>query len=293
MSEFKVVQKVKEKEKPISPEAGLTGCNPVLKEDESDAKEQKEKETTISSEAGLTGCNPVLEAGLKGCNPVSEAGLMGCNPICDPFWNELGSTKTFNDPFHISQFSTYAARDQLVVDYGCGYGRILNILHEMGFQNLMGFDMSSKMIERGLGQYPHLKLKVIDKCGKIPVEDGTVSSVILSTVLCCNSDVNDQKKIIDEIYRVLKPNGIIYLCDFLITDTEQFIEKYSKFNEKGHCNYGVYRTTEGIYVRHHRLKYLFDLLTNFDILWLQQLDFETMNKNPVKTVHLIARGCTP
>jgi hypothetical protein len=49
------------------------------------------------------------------------------------FWSEVGSTKTFTDPFFIEQFTANVPIDGLVVEYGCGYGRILNLLWENGF----------------------------------------------------------------------------------------------------------------------------------------------------------------
>ncbi|MBX9702538.1 MAG: class I SAM-dependent methyltransferase, partial [Silvanigrellaceae bacterium] len=65
------------------------------------------------------------------------------------FWNEVGSTKEFTDPFFADKFSALVKKDSFVVEYGCGYGRVFNHLAHLGFQNLKGFDFAPKMLERG------------------------------------------------------------------------------------------------------------------------------------------------
>ncbi len=83
--------------------------------------------------------------------------------------------------------------------------------------------------------------------------------------------------------------GILYFCDFLVTDTGKYSARYAQYAEAGQEDFGVYKTSEGALVRHHRMNWLFTLLRDFDILWLEQVDDYTMNGNAVRTVHIIAR----
>lgn len=205
------------------------------------------------------------------------------------FWSEIGSTKEFTDPFFETKFSSYLGKSSKIVEYGCGYGRILNHLWQAGYRNLQGFDFAPKMIERGQGTFPHLNLHLLDQTGKVPLADQSVNGVILSTVLCCNPDKNTQEKIINEIYRLLKHQGILYLCDFLITRSEKYLSRYEKQAQPNSENYGIYQTSEGVAVRHHSIHWIFDILREFDIQWLEQLDDVTMNGNSVRTFHLIAQ----
>lgn len=60
------------------------------------------------------------------------------------FWSEIGSTKDFTDPFFETKLSSYLDKNSKIVEYGCGYGRILNNLWQSGYRNLQGFDFAQK-----------------------------------------------------------------------------------------------------------------------------------------------------
>lgn len=205
------------------------------------------------------------------------------------FWSEVGSTKNFTDPFFENRFSSHLNKDSKIIEYGCGYGRILNNLSKLGYRDLTGFDFAPKMVERGKNVFPHLKLQLIDESGKVPLADQSVDAAILSTVLCCNPDRKTQEKIVQEIHRLLKPKAIFYLCDFLITHSENYLSRYEQYAAKEHEDFGIYKTNEGVFVRHHSIHWVLQLLKDFDILWLEQLDDVTMNGNAVRAVHLIAQ----
>ena len=72
------------------------------------------------------------------------------------FWNEVGSQKNFDDPFFLDSFSPYVTKESPIIEYGCGYGRLLNLLSEKGYSNLQGFDLAPKMLKRGFSLFPHL-----------------------------------------------------------------------------------------------------------------------------------------
>lgn len=205
------------------------------------------------------------------------------------FWNEVGSEKNFNDPFFLDKFSSHVNKDSDIIEYGCGYGRILNNLWNQGYQKLTGFDFAPKMLEKGNSLFPQLNLQLIKETGKISLEDAVVDATILSTVLCCNPQKTEQEKIINEIHRILRPGGILYFCDFLITPSEKYLPRYEQYAKPGDDDFGVYRTNEGVLVCHFSTHSIFRLLRHFDILWLEQIDDQTMNGNSVRTVHLIAQ----
>jgi len=205
------------------------------------------------------------------------------------FWSEVGSTKNFTDPFFLDKLASHLNKNSQIIEYGCGYGRILDILHKSGYQSLMGFDFAAQMIQRGKTLFPHLELQLINETGKIPLKSQSVDSAILSTVLCCNPAKKDQESIINELHRVLKPNGILYLCDFLVTDSEKFLSRYKEHAIVGHEDFGIYKTSEGVFVRHHSMQWILKLLKQFTIIWLEEMNDVTMNGNPVRTFHLTSR----
>ena len=75
----------------------------------------------------------------------------------------------------------------------------------------------------------------------------------------------------------------------IITDSEKYLSRYRQYAGVADENDGLYKPNEGVFVRHHSMKGILDLLQAFEIQWLEQLDDITMNRNSVRTFHLIAQ----
>lgn len=52
------------------------------------------------------------------------------------YWNQVGSKKEFEDPLYLERLSNYLTLDAKILEYGCGYGRLLQILKSNGYSNL-------------------------------------------------------------------------------------------------------------------------------------------------------------
>lgn len=202
------------------------------------------------------------------------------------FWNTIGATKVFNDPFSFEAFLLGLQSSSRIVEYGCGYGRLLHLLHERGYRNLAGYDFAPNMISRGKSLFSNLDLQVLEKPLYLPLEDGTVDAVILSTVLTCIPEARDIKQLIGDLRRVLKSSGKIYISDFLITENEKYSPLYERDESIYGC-YGTFMTSEGAVVRHFSKEWILELIQEFDLEWYEERPFVTMNMNPVNTFHLI------
>ncbi len=62
------------------------------------------------------------------------------------YWNQIGPLKPFAHPVNITRLSQWTSRESRILDYGCGYGRALGILHDNGYRNLTGVDPAPAMI---------------------------------------------------------------------------------------------------------------------------------------------------
>ena len=131
------------------------------------------------------------------------------------YWNSVAEEKKFTTVLDVELFSKFVSKDCKILDVGCGYGRILNELAEAGFTDLTGVDSAENMIKRGLREYPNLNL-FANPDGAIPFEDNSFGAVILFGVLTCVPDNESQKELLNNIKKVLKPGGIIYINDFLL-----------------------------------------------------------------------------
>jgi ubiquinone/menaquinone biosynthesis C-methylase UbiE len=203
------------------------------------------------------------------------------------YWNTIGSTKDFEDPLYLDKLSPFLTKNSKILEYGCGYGRLMQILNGHGYHNLIGFDFAQSMITRGKDMDPNLDLRLLEEPDKIPCKDESIDAVIMSTVLCCMIDSTEHEKLLEEILRVLKNKGVLYLSDFLFCDEERYKKRYSD-GLQNFGTWGIYTTSENLTVRHLTTQNVLQLLKNFDIQWFEQFDFKTMNQNPAQTFHCVA-----
>lgn len=205
----------------------------------------------------------------------------------DKYWNKVASKKKFTTPFKIDLFQKYVKKSDRILDYGCGYGRTLGYMKENGYVYLSGVDISEKMIERAKNENPTLYYSVV-KNNELSFEDNTFDAVLMLAVLTCVINDEEQEKIVKEIKRVLKPNGILYINDFLINDDKRNLDRYNKFKEKYNC-YGVFELDEGAILRHFEKKRIQELTKEFDELEFEKVVYTTMNGNKSKGLNYIGR----
>ena len=203
------------------------------------------------------------------------------------YWESVSPTKNFTTPFQAEEFCQYVAKDSLVLDVGCGYGRTLQELHGLGYQNLMGMDFAEGMIRRGQSLYPYLDLRIMEHAS-IDLPDDSVDAVILFAVITCIWNSEEQRKLIQEIRRVLKSGGILYINDFLLNDDQRNRDRYAKFADK-YGIYGVFELAEGAICRHHDVSWIQELLQDYEQLQFQPLTFTTMNGNKSNGFFYIGR----
>ncbi|MCH5317108.1 MAG: class I SAM-dependent methyltransferase [Eubacterium sp.] len=205
----------------------------------------------------------------------------------DKYWDSVADKKNFTTTFDENEFGKYVDKGARLLDVGCGYGRTLNELYMAGYENLVGVDSSEKMLERGMREFPYLDFVKNDT--DLPFEDNSFDAVILFGVLTAIVDNDAQAAIIKEIFRVLKPNGIIYVNDFLVNGDISRVLKYLKC-KKAFGVYGVYRLSDGVVLRHHTEKYIAKLLSRFQKLEYVKLKFKTMNGGRSNGFYYIGRN---
>jgi SAM-dependent methyltransferase len=214
------------------------------------------------------------------------------------FWSQqAGAGLEFKAPFNLDELEKHLPKslekDIKILDFGCGYGRILNFLYHKGYRNLSGVDYSEKMIERCQHEYPHLKDKIqFNNEKKLPFENGTFDLVILFSVLTCNVSNEEQRNIVDEIKRVLKPGGVIYINDYLISHNSERVNDYNKTKEKSSDTpYGVFEVrlgSSGI-CRHHSYEWMNELFNAFDSEWYLEKNITTIGGDLDHPFQSIAR----
>ena len=194
------------------------------------------------------------------------------------YWNREGPQKSFGHPLNFGRLSQWLTTDSRILDFGCGYGRSLGMLFEKGYRNLIGFDFSPAMISAAREHFPGIVFEEIDSTN-LPLADSSVDAALLFSVLTCVPTDDGQRAIIDELRRVLRPGGFLYISDLLLQTDKRNLERYVR-DEAKYEMYGVFDLPEGVTVRHHDPKWIDTLTKDFDMLAVDHLEVVTMNGNP-------------
>tara|TARA_Y100000590_G_scaffold293875_1_gene331004 strand:+ start:3551 stop:4210 length:660 start_codon:yes stop_codon:yes gene_type:complete len=96
-----------------------------------------------------------------------------------------------------------------ILDFGCGFGYFLNYFYNKGYKNLHGIDPDQKL----LNQIPK-KIKTSIQYGqKTNLESNSFDVVFIYCVFHHVGQDKDYFEVIDEVMRVLKPNGYLFICE--------------------------------------------------------------------------------
>jgi SAM-dependent methyltransferase len=203
------------------------------------------------------------------------------------YWDAVAATKRFTHPLH-GPWLERIGRDAAVLDYGCGYGRTLAELAQLGFTSLTGVDSSAGMIEQARAQQPAMRFAVLDAPPALPFADATFDLVVVFAVLTCIPGDQAQRRLIAELRRVLKPGGTLYVSDLLLGEDPRSVERYQRFAAT-HGTYGVFETSDGAVVRHHPAEHFAALLDGFEVQDNRRIRVATMNGNEASGIQVLAR----
>ncbi|MEV4352328.1 class I SAM-dependent methyltransferase [Actinoplanes sp. NPDC049596] len=194
------------------------------------------------------------------------------------YWETAGATKTFTHPVDLSRLPGSGR----IIDYGCGYGRLT------ARAGAEGYDPSAALIERARLAHPGVPFHVLTDPPRLPLADATVDAVLLVAVLTCVPAEADQRDLIAELARVLRP-GVLYVSDLPLQTDGRNVARYRR--DAGVLGpYGTFRTSDGAVVRHHPSGYLEALvLSHFATAESWAVEVETMNAHPATARQILAR----
>ena len=191
------------------------------------------------------------------------------------YWDRVAIEKTFTHPLDTALVGSFLSADSRILDYGCGYGRLAGQLRDAGYENAVGLDVSPRMIERGLSEFPGLDLRVTSG-PPLPFPDESFDLVILFAVLTSIPSDRGQTELIGEIERILAPGGFIYVSDYPLQDDEKNLARYRENKEK-FGRYGVFELSDGGVMRHHDKAWMDGLFAGFDATDQKEISVSTMN----------------
>jgi SAM-dependent methyltransferase len=190
------------------------------------------------------------------------------------YWNQEGPAKTFSHPLNTDWLQKHLETGARVLDYGCGYGRVAALLHEHGYE-AVGVDAAAAMIEKARGLYPHLAFREIAP-PRVPFADRFFDAAVLFAVLTCIPSDDEQRAVVEELQRVVRPGGLLYVSDYWFQADDRNRERYAHGFEK-YPTYGVFEVSDGVTVRHHSREWIAELLRQWEPIAASDITVTTMN----------------
>ena len=194
------------------------------------------------------------------------------NPL--DYWNAIGPGKPFSVPLDLDRIGQLVDRGAHIVDIGCGWGRVLTALEAHGYTHLTGVDPAPAMIDAARVRAPEATLILMPDPGAIPLPDESADAAFVVGVLTAVPADDDQRRLMREASRVLRPGGVICVADFWIQDDPRNRERYA---QSSHGVYGVFDLPEGVTLRHHSREWIAELTAAFDRVALDDITLTTMN----------------
>jgi SAM-dependent methyltransferase len=192
------------------------------------------------------------------------------------YWNRFGPGKPFGHPVNFDRLAQWVATCDRVVDYGCGYGRVLGLLYDHGYRDLIGVDPASDMVAEAGRRFPAIHCQHLAMPPYVDLPSGSVAAVLLFTVLTCVPGDEGQLAIVGEAGRILRPGGLLYISDLWLQSDARNVERYVR-DEPKHGKYGVFDLPEGVTVRHHDRDWIGVLTAGYQRVALDEIVVRTMN----------------
>jgi SAM-dependent methyltransferase len=196
------------------------------------------------------------------------------------YWDTEGTRKVFGHPLNLERVNQWLSRESRILDFGCGYGRLLGELFEVGYRNLVGFDFSPAMIAAARARFPEIEFNVLES-SEIRLPKESVDCALLFSVLTCVPTDDGQQALVAELHRVLRPGGLLYISDLWLQSDERNLTRYAR-DEAKYGKYGVFDLPEGVTVRHHDPAWIATLTSDFEQVALDEIEVVTMNHNPAQ-----------
>ncbi|HNX26904.1 MAG TPA: class I SAM-dependent methyltransferase [Phycisphaerae bacterium] len=193
--------------------------------------------------------------------------------------------KEFTAPLDLGILEKYLAHQSVIVDVGCGYGRVCDELANNGYINVKGFDISAAMVNKG--RRCGLNLELMEH-GRIPLDDESVDGALLFSVLTCIPTDDGQRRLMDEIIRILRPGGYVFISDFPIQSHTRCVERYEKYAER-YSIYGVFELPDGAILRHMSMATLHERVAAFNFCDEWTEDIKSMRGNPIRAWRFIGQ----
>jgi ubiquinone/menaquinone biosynthesis C-methylase UbiE len=150
--------------------------------------------------------------------------MMDSDIINNKYWASVPPEKILAGlSFPGPELLNYLKKGDSILDVGCGTGKVSNYLDEKGYK-ITGIDLNEKALEENHQRNANIIYKVADVTTRLPFENSSFDAIIVSYVFVSIIAKEKQKLAAEEIKRVLKKGGYLWLCE--ATYSPEYIERY-------------------------------------------------------------------
>lgn len=190
-------------------------------------------------------------------------------------WNDISNEVDeliFTTPLPDSRVLSLALPESSsILDIGCGYGRVLKHMYEMGYRDLTGIDVSEKLIGRARRFCPEATYHIGD-IERVQLEQRYDLILIMGVIEYVLSD-EDQREFFDKVRKMLNPNGHVLLETFVL-DSANMWQYIVGLLKTGH--WGRFKNSKGFGCHHQSYAMIDELVTEFfEVVSLVRQNFLT------------------
>jgi len=143
----------------------------------------------------------------------------------NPFDCHPGEWTEENFKFHLDFFKPFIKNK--VLDFGCGKGDFTHMISKH-CDSVYGVDCSEIAVNKAKSAYPEITFQVLAENGRVPYDDGFFDAIFMVDVL---EHVLDTETLLEEVSRVLKPEGYLLIATSQLTRLKLFIIALISFDK--------------------------------------------------------------
>lgn len=173
-------------------------------------------------------------------------------------WNELAGSIDSTFPLERLRLASWLNPSDRVLDFGCGDGRGLRLLAQLGFKRAYGFDIAPRMISLAANVISRKHLAVGRDPRAPAVPWSSFDAVLVVGVLSSVVPLAEREHLLRYIVSLLRSGGAICLADFGRGQREPYLRRYRQATVEPF----TFQTPAKLWIHHFTVRELHRLLKN-------------------------------
>lgn len=198
---------------------------------------------------------------------IIEANIQGWDALC-----KYHTIATF--PLDALKIRDFLHPQSFILDYGCGNGRAISLLQQLGYKKIIGCDPSWEACQIAHIMNNRKDVLWLPKYDEIPFVEQSFQAVLLVAVLSSIIPKKERNATIQRLMKLLSPGGKIIIGDFGVSEEPAYQARYSEATIEEH----TFKTENNIWIHHFTGPELKELVKD-------HFTINYFNAVPTKSIH--------